>query len=632
MAKTASTLRRIVCGVILMLAVQGAAVAQADPGLYTYVVCANPDTGLGVIAADGVLPAGFTGRFSRTLGPHPSEAHCAPQRITASRGLGISVGVPFVTSTPGDGTGALTFTAPTGVSIVRAVLYRNVATGSASNHLTFSIHSGDPTDFYYPVAVSLCDWASGCVSRGDFSDPWAGANRVDFTNPLPDRLSLTLGCDIPDSTWTCTGSAQSIVRLFGGKLTLRDETSPQQAGAPSGSLVTESVVRGLGEVTVNATDTGSGIYRIRLLVDDVPALTSVVHDNGGKCADVNPANADPYEFADPAPCRSATGGTYSFDTTKLPEGSHNLKVVLEDASGNASTLSNRQVVVDNVPDPTTPPPGGGGGTGSGGTGGTGGSGGPGGAGGTGGTGGSGAGGLGGTGGSGAGGLGGTGGVADRGAPNGSPASDRARLTARWATTSRTTKRSRFGRRHVIRGRLVDERGRGIAGARVELFATLLARGARPHATGGARTRADGSWTLTLPKGSSSRRVELRYRSHVHDAVPAAVARLTLRVSAGLRLAIAPRVARRGTTIRLKGSLRGRPVPTRGKIVELQARTKGRGWMTFRTIRTTRGGRFTSRYRFRRGGPVTYQLRVRARAASDYPFETGTSRPVRVRVR
>ena len=221
---------------------------------------------------------------------------------------------------------------------------------------------------------------------------------------------------------------------------------------------------------------------------------------------------------------------------------------------------------------------------------------------------------------------------DRGAANGAGASDKASITARWTTTRRTLKRSRFGLRHAVRGRLTDEHGKGIGGARVELAATLLARGARATATGSARTRADGSYALTLPRSVSSRRLDVRYRSHVNDLTPAASASLQLRVTAGVRLAIAPRVAHRGTTIRLRGRLLAGPVPARGKLLELQARTKGHRWVTFRTIRTKRSGAFASRYRFRRGGPVTYLLRARARAGSDYPFETGSSRALTVRVR
>jgi hypothetical protein len=104
------------------------------------------------------------------------------------------------------------------------------------------------------------------------------------------------------------------------------------------------------------------------------------------------------------------------------------------------------------------------------------------------------------------------------------------------------------------------------------------------------------------------------------------------VTAGVSLAVTPRVAAKGRTIRLSGRLLGTPLPRAGKVLELQARTRGGAWVTFSTVRTSRTGSFTSRYTFRRGGPVTYELRIRSRASGDYPYELGTSRGVSVRVR
>jgi hypothetical protein len=186
---------------------------------------------------------------------------------------------------------------------------------------------------------------------------------------------------------------------------------------------------------------------------------------------------------------------------------------------------------------------------------------------------------------------------------------------------------------VIRGKLTNSKGKGIGNARIELAATPSARGAVERLDkGGARTRPDGSYTIILPKDVSSRTLTLRYRSHHNDPAPAATRTLRLRVTAGVGLAIAPRVAAKGKTIRLVGRLLGSPMPPSGKVLELQARTPGRGWVTFSTVRTNRNGGFTSRYTFRRGGPVTYQLRVRSRASGDYPYELGTSRAISVRVR
>jgi len=131
---------------------------------------------------------------------------------------------------------------------------------------------------------------------------------------------------------------------------------------------------------------------------------------------------------------------------------------------------------------------------------------------------------------------------------------------------------------------------------------------------------------------SSRTLVLRYRSHVNDTVAVADRTLRLKVRAGIKLAVRPHVAARGRAVRLSGRLVGRPLPREGKVVELQARSAGEKWITFRTIRASRRGRFATRYTFRRGGPALYRMRARVRAADDYPYATGASHPVRVRVR
>ncbi len=94
----------------------------------------------------------------------------------------------------------------------------------------------------------------------------------------------------------------------------------------------------------------------------------------------------------------------------------------------------------------------------------------------------------------------------------------------------------------------------------------------------------------------------------------------------------PRVATRGQTVRLRGRLNGRPLPLGGKVIELQARSPGQGWITFRTVRTAPARTICTSYTFRRGGPALYEMRARARATDDYPFATGVSRAVRIRVR
>jgi hypothetical protein len=74
------------------------------------------------------------------------------------------------------------------------------------------------------------------------------------------------------------------------------------------------------------------------------------------------------------------------------------------------------------------------------------------------------------------------------------------------------------------------------------------------------------------------------------------------------------------------------VPVRGKVVELQGFENGR-WREFRTLRSRTDGRFSTRYRFKAASAGRrFRLRVRVRAEASYPFSTGYSRVVRVRVR
>jgi hypothetical protein len=326
-----------------------------------------------------------------------------------------------------------------------------------------------------------------------------------------------------------------------------------------------------------ATDEGGGVYQAILEIDGAPVLTRTIDDWGGRCVDTTSGGR---VFRYPRPCLTSVDALVAVDANALPAGDHDVALRVSDAAGNVRTVyAARKTIV--APAKAIGP-----------------------------------------------------GSADaeRGAANGDNAADAARLFARWALTTRATLTAHYGVRSVIRGRLTDATGAGLRNARIELLTAVDGRAGVPLDKGGARTRGDGRFTLILPRNASSRTLLLRYRSHVNDTVAAAERTLRLKVSAGVKLSVAPHVAARGRAVRLSGRLVGRPLPHGGKVVELQARSPGEAWITFRTIRASRSGRFATRYTFRRGGPALYEMRVRVRAADDYPYATGMSRTVRVRVR
>ena len=124
---------------------------------------------------------------------------------------------------------------------------------------------------------------------------------------------------------------------------------------------------------------------------------------------------------------------------------------------------------------------------------------------------------------------------DRGARNGSGATDTATLTARYAGSRRRARTVGYGgpRAHP---RPADERaGQPVGGAELALLTTNDRPGASTFTRKHVRTAADGTYRLRW-RARASQRLELGWKSHVNDADYAAVARLRLgtRATATLR--------------------------------------------------------------------------------------------------
>jgi hypothetical protein len=214
------------------------------------------------------------------------------------------------------------------------------------------------------------------------------------------------------------------------------------------------------------------------------------------------------------------------------------------------------------------------------------------------------------------------------APNGSPASANARLSVRFAR-GRAARIVGFGRGASVAATLTDELGRPIAGAVLQVRTQELRAGADWAVAPDATTGPDGRIVLALPPGPS-RRVRFEYRALIGAPQQVAADQVRLAVRAGVTLSVRPRQVSSGGTIRLRGRLRAVPATGLGKLVTLQARERGR-WRDFQSARTRRGGRFRARYRFTPGARGSFPLRAVARSDASYPYATGRSQPVRVRV-
>ncbi|HEX8084351.1 MAG TPA: hypothetical protein VF529_08675 [Solirubrobacteraceae bacterium] len=319
--------------------------ARASDGTFTQILCANPDTGRGVVDRNGKLPDGTTNPHNmQWAGVSAALSRCADP-VDSSSGVPVTTGAGWTSSSANTGA-ALRYRAPAELTFAGGVIYRH---GTMSGHFGWTLSRNGKWDHIFGTpADERCTWGDGCYTRGNPSIPFGTSNRVRVGAGTTDvnGFDLSVLCDIP-SGWSCTADGSQTVRVYGGKLVLQDRSAPVP-GSASGSLESDDVLRESEDIDFSASDVGGGLYRVRLLVDGAPRLSSAVHTDGGRCADVNPANGDDYEFAFQQPCRSSASVATSFDTRSLPEGEHAVKVLVEDAGGNATTVLNRRVRIDNV--------------------------------------------------------------------------------------------------------------------------------------------------------------------------------------------------------------------------------------------------------------------------------------------
>ena len=184
-----------------------------------------------------------------------------------------------------------------------------------------------------------------------------------------------------------------------------------------------------------------------------------------------------------------------------------------------------------------------------------------------------------------------------------------------------------GQGATVSGTLLDGDDRPVASAVVSLTTAPLMSGAQWSSSGAATTDRSGRFTFNLPPGPA-RRLRVVFEGD-HRALPSSRS-FTLRVPALTTLSASPTTVRVGRVAVFSGRLAGGMIPARGKIVTVQALIPGRGWQTFAVARSNGWGEWSARYRFRASvGRAGYSIRALVPAESGYPFESFTSRPIRV---
>jgi hypothetical protein len=251
----------------------------------------------------------------------------------------------------------------------------------------------------------------------------------------------------------CTNAGFPCTRKLGVVAThmwvaLEDALPPVVANART---IDDGESSGTLRVSFDALDVGGGLYRALVKVDG--KVTKAIPLGPPPCSDVAPTDLDPYQFNVPVPCPGTVNdATATVDVRSLPAGPHGVEIAVEDAAGNQTAV----LGPIEFPKPNV--------------------------------------------------------------LTGSSADVQAALSGRlrmWFVRSHTRDRkrltSRFGHRVVTRGVLRTRSGRGIVGARIDVY-HIRADGKRRLVKTGLKSRAGGALTLILPNNVDTRTIEYAYRA------------------------------------------------------------------------------------------------------------------------
>ncbi len=393
-------------------------------------------------------------------------------------------------------------------------------------------------------------------------------------------------CRVPSVKWPeLPFSAEA--NISSAEFILAAKATPKASGL-SGTLLSETL-SGAGTLSFTATDTGPGIYQVRVKVNGSQVWAETPNANEGKCV-LAGTTAGIRIFDSPQPCPTETTVHAEVHTADFADGQHAVVMELEDAAGNVSTVYSGTVITANHPasvpastppspvsvsvfSPTTAtaPP-------------------------------------------------------ERGPCNGTPCDETAKLVA--ASGEAKTFTRPFGRSGLtLSGRLTSSSGSPIKDAQVKLLQQVMGSTDATQIAA-ATTSADGSWTLQVPAGPS-RLLRVAFYSHTLDATPASVLDFHERVQ-GVVSIRAPHRARLGRAITFAGQLAGGYVPAGGESVQMEIFYGGR-WRTIEVLPTNSSGRWKYKYVFTLGVGTSYRFRVVTVPNGGYPYTIAQSAPIRVTV-
>ncbi|UUY04114.1 hypothetical protein LRS13_00880 [Svornostia abyssi] len=554
---------RVMLSVVAALPVLGTLGAtDADAGVYRVYSCKTP--------AGNIAPTdGWTGT---AIAPQTSPSNTCASGGSLTIALNAAIYNPATASMM-----SWRFSAPSGGTISAYRVWRNAQlTGANEPNATPVAFVARPLNAFSGAYVAEACRAApeGCAGLGGAPGVHPGNLIAESLDAVPDATQWFISVDCGGvGGYVCVprpaGHPMASASVYAAEFTLRDPQPPAVTQV-AGRVTTATTHSGVEQLTFSASDPVSGVYRSILEVDGKVVRAAVISANDGRCADAGVDPATPYEFMYREPCPKSVQHDFALDTRTLTDGTHNVRVSVEDASGNRTGVwSEPEFVVQNAPA-----------------------------------------------------AGGVAGATGAGGAEGANGAAGANPTApcTGATTGLAARYRRNGARtlRVRHRQAFNITGRGPANTDVDVF---HARGGKFTALGSFRTSAAGTFT--------ERVVARQGNGTLFLCGPGLVAKLTLKVRAVVKLTV--RISR-GGLVRYSGRVRTGHIPKGGKIVAIQGKA-GPSWQTFALRRTSRTGRFKGRYRLRVVRPgAKLKFRVRVPSEAGYPFVGVVGKSITKRVR
>jgi hypothetical protein len=205
-------------------------------------------------------------------------------------------------------------------------------------------------EFKYDGSDVILQCSSGQPACSTGSSPYVYTGVLSLPSNRGGDFYIGAGCGgTPGQTCDegASEGAWSLVRLWWARFLLSNNSTPAASNI-TGPLL-NSGARGTQELTFTATDPGGpGVYMVTAQIDGKTLYSGTPNNNGGDCVSAGSSNGVlMFDFGQP--CRQSESVDLPIETSAVADGSHTLKITVQDAAGNSSVVYDGTISTHNAP-------------------------------------------------------------------------------------------------------------------------------------------------------------------------------------------------------------------------------------------------------------------------------------------